>query len=399
MVAVTADSTLTSGSKTCKSSRSLKNYKAHTDGTHAKVPSDSRNDCKNANVHLDSDRMPKYAKTLEFFKSHSTECLSGQDLSDVLGTSRVSIWKHVRALQKLKYDIRSVQNTGYVLAGLCDEPYPWEIAGQTKTKTIAKRVIYHSKIGSTQDAAALLSREIGAYADGTVIIASEQTSARGRSAKRWSSPQGGIWMSIILQPAHIDASRITMLPIGVGVAVVKAVHAACGIQAELRWPNDVTIGGKKLAGIITEADIEVRNIRNIRIGIGINFDLDPAHIQREFSDADGFYGATSIRSEMKGTRNNNSKKKISKIDLVKDVIHQTENVYETLQKGRAGAIASEWSKIPSTIGKRVGVMINGSKITGTATKISDDGMLIVKRDDSGGLGKTARIMSGGLEYL
>ncbi len=347
-------------------------------------------------MHLDSAYESGPARTLRFLKSHSTEYLSGQDLSDVLGISRVSVWKHVKYLRDLGYGIESRQKVGYRLDHTCDEPYPWEIAGEISTRTVGRRIHYYDFVeGSTQDIAAALDADPAN--DGAVIIAARQSNARGRGGKTWASPRGGIWMSVVLHPECSASDAALLLPLGVGTAVAGAIRDACDVQPELRWPNDITVRGRKLAGIITEADMELDRIRTVCIGIGINFDVDAEAIEREFGGSPGFYGAASITGELKGRRQSSASKEVGKTELVRRILTRLDDTYHRLLAGQTDAITSEWTESSSTIGRRISSTTNGKTITGTAIGIADNGMLIVRRDDSGD-NDIALLTAGSIAY-
>lgn len=336
-----------------------------------------------------------HVKTLQFLKSHSFEYLSGQDLSEVLGISRVAVWKHIQKLRKMGYTIESKQKTGYKLIKICDEPYPWEITQDFhNAQVIGNKIHYYNTTQSTQNIAASL--EFESANNGTVIISARQSRARGRANKRWLSPYGGIYMSVILHPA-CSASTATLFPLGVGVSIVKAIKETCGISSQLKWPNDITIQDKKVAGIITEAELELDRIQKMCIGIGVNFDLDLNIIKKEFANTSDFYGATTIAKELK---KQNSTKHISKTSLVKSILTNMEDMYKKLLSNQNVKIITEWSKYSSTIGRRVSVIIDDKQITGTATKIANNGMLVVKVDnDNNNSEKQIMLMTGTLRYI
>ena len=336
------------------------------------------------------------ARTLLFLKAHSTEYLSGRDLGDVLGISRVAVWKHIKALRSLGYDIESRQKVGYRLRGSSGEPYPWEITEGIGTSTVGRRVYYYDDVGttgSTQDVAAALAEAPGN--DGAVVISATQSNARGRVGKRWASPRGGIWMSVVLHP-DCRAATASLLPIAAGVAVAESIEEACGIKPELRWPNDVTIRGRKVAGIITEAEMELDRIQNVRLGIGVNFDVDAKSIEKTFAGTPGFYGAASLKQEAESA---GASRMPSKAELVRRMLRRLDAVYGMLLDGRTKTITSEWAKRSSTVGRRVSATVDGRKVTGTATRIDDSGMLIVRTDGPGRGGRRqVALMAGSLEY-
>ena len=155
-------------------------------------------------------------KVLTFFQTHDSEYLSGQDLSDVLKISRVAVWKHIKKIQTLGYKIESKQKLGYRLVNSTEKLLPWEITKDLKTKNIGKRVYYFEEIDSTQSFAEQIA--LDKKEDGTIIIAERQTTGRGRLDRKWTSPKGGIWFSLIIHP-KFDISSSTLVPIAVGVAL------------------------------------------------------------------------------------------------------------------------------------------------------------------------------------
>ena len=137
-------------------------------------------------------------KVLSFFQTHDSEYLSGQDLSDVLKISRVAVWKHIKKIQTLGYKIESKQKLGYRLVNNTEKLLPWEIIRNLKTEVLGKRVYYFEEIDSTQNFAQKIAFD--KKEDGTIIIAEKQTAGRGRLDRKWTSPKGGVWFSLIIHP-------------------------------------------------------------------------------------------------------------------------------------------------------------------------------------------------------
>ena len=149
-------------------------------------------------------------RVLRFLKIHNTEYLSGQDLSDVLRISRVAVWKHIKKIQALGYTVESKQKEGYKLTKNSDLLLPWEIISGLETKVIGQRTYYFDSIDSTQNQALKMAKE--EENNGTVIIAEKQTGGRGRSGRKWVSPKGGIWFSIILGSSNFADTMVTTSP-------------------------------------------------------------------------------------------------------------------------------------------------------------------------------------------
>ena len=200
-------------------------------------------------------------KVLTFLKTHNTEYLSGQDLSDVLRISRVAVWKHIKKIQALGYTVESKQKKGYKLTANSELLLPWEITSGLETKTLGQQAYYLNSIDSTQNQALKMAND--SKNDGVIIIAEKQTGGKGRSGRKWISPKGGIWFSIILHP-KFDIANTTLFPIASSLALAYAIEKTCKISTELKWPNDLTIKGKKLAGILVDASFESNKIEKDR---------------------------------------------------------------------------------------------------------------------------------------
>ncbi len=325
---------------------------------------------------------PGLVKVLTFLQTHNTEYLSGQDLSDVLRISRVAIWKHIKKIQELGYTVESKQKLGYKLTSNSDILLPWEITSGLKTKKIGKNAYYFDSIDSTQNQALKMSED--SSSDGTIIIAAKQTGGKGRLGRKWISPKGGIWFSIILQP-KFDISITTLFPIASSLALSYAIEKTFKIKPELKWPNDLTIKGKKIAGMLVDVSLESNKIESLVLGVGINFDVDVRQIEKTLKDTPNFYGVASLSEQ---------KIKIKPKILVQTFLLELEKIYELLNKKQTKNIISDWTKRSSTIGKKVELSTVDGKIKGDAIKIDDDGALIVSEKN-----KTSKIIAGDIIHL
>jgi len=328
-----------------------------------------------------SNDEPGFLKVLYFLKSHNTEYLSGQDLSDVLRISRVAVWKHIKKIKELGYTIESKQKLGYRLASSTNLPLPWEITQGLKTKTIGKQVFFFDTLDSTQIQAIKMASD--SKNNGAIIIAKKQTSGKGRANRKWYSPEGGIWLSIIIRP-EFDISMITLFPIASATALCKAMEKSLDVKPELKWPNDITINGKKVAGILIDASLESNKIENIVLGIGINFDINVAEIEKKLENTPNFYGIATLKNYQKDT---------SVVTFVQIFLKELEEIVDLLNKGQVRKIINEWTKRSSTIGKVVEFSTNDGKVRGKAVKIDDDGALVVFDK------KNIRVLSGDIAHL
>ena len=325
---------------------------------------------------------PGLLKVLKFLQTHNTEYLSGQDLSDVLRISRVAVWKHIKKIQELGYTVESKQKLGYKLISNSELLLPWEITANLKTKIIGRQAYYFDSIDSTQNQALKMAEDVAN--NGTIIVAAKQTGCHGRSGRKWISPKGGIWISIILHPTF-DISITTLFPIASALALSIAIEKTFSIQPELKWPNDLTIKGKKVAGMLVDVSLESNKIENLVLGVGINFDVNAKQIEKALKGTSNFYGVASLSDQ---------KQNIKPIQLVQTFLIELEKIYKSLNAKQTKKIISEWTVRSSTIGKNVELNTSDSKIKGKAIKIDDDGALVVSENN-----KNHRIIAGDIIHL
>ena len=305
-------------------------------------------------------------KVLSFFQTHDSEYLSGQDLSDVLKISRVAVWKHIKKIQTLGYKIESKQKLGYRLVDDTEKLLPWEITRDLKTENIGKRVYYFEELDSTQNFAQQIAAD--KKENGTIVIAEKQTSGRGRLDRKWTSPKGGIWFSLIIHP-KFDVSSSTLIPILSAVALSKSIKKILGVETEVKWPNDIMLNGKKVAGILVDASVQANNIDYLILGIGINFDIDTKKLEKRLSKTPNFYGVNSLREN-----NNKTPPKI----LLKEFLFQFEKNLSSLDKGEKAKIVKEWTKKAAGIGRKITINTSSGKISGISQGIDTDGALKIK---------------------
>lgn len=325
---------------------------------------------------------PGLVKVLTFLQTHNTEYLSGQDLSDVLRISRVAVWKHVKKIRELGYIVESKQKLGYKLISNSELLLPWEITLNLKTKIIGNQAYYFDSIDSTQNQALKMAKDDSK--DGTVIVAAKQTDGYGRSKRKWVSPMGGIWISIILYP-KFDISITTLFPIASSLALSFAIEKIFSIQPELKWPNDLTIKGKKVAGMLVDVAIESNKIKSLILGVGINFDVNVKQIEKALKGTPNFYGVASLKDQ---------KQNIKPVQLVQTFLIELEKIYKSLTAKQTNKIISEWTQRSSTIGKTVELSTIDSKIKGKAIEIDNDGALIISENN-----KNHKVIAGDIIHL
>lgn len=200
----------------------------------------------------------------------SDDYVSGQQLCDQFGVSRTAVWKAISQLREEGYDIEAVKNRGYKL-GSGETPdllTASEIVSRLHTEQMGKNCIFLESVDSTNNYAKRIAEQ-GAET-GTLVVAEEQTGGKGRRGRSWETPKGAnIAMTILLKPQirPEHASRLTLL---MAMAVVRGIQSVTGLEAGIKWPNDVVVDGHKVCGILTEMSTEVDYINYVVIGTGIN---------------------------------------------------------------------------------------------------------------------------------
>jgi BirA family biotin operon repressor/biotin-[acetyl-CoA-carboxylase] ligase len=286
-------------------------------------------------------------------------------MSDVLKISRVAVWKDIKKIRSLGYKIESKQNLGYRLVDTTKFLLPWEVTQNLNTKFLGKKVYYFNTIDTTQNfAMEIVTRN---NMNGTIIIAKKQTGGRGRMKRRWKSPVGGIWMSIIIHP-KFDVSFTTLIPIAISLALCMAIEKTLKIKPELKWPNDVTLNGKKVAGVLVDASIVSNEIEYMIIGVGINFKIKPTELVNAIKKTPNFYGVTTL-----------VKKDVHSLPLLHQFLYELENVFQMIDSKHIKKIVNQWTKRSSTIGKNVSIVTANGSINGKAIKIDNDGALIISK--------------------
>ena len=250
-----------------------------------------------------------------------------------------------------------------------------EISKNLNTKYIGKDIYIFNEVMSTNTIAKFLS--MNGVGNGAVVISEKQTKARGRSGKNWESPLGGVWLSIILNP-NVNHSKIPLITLATGVAVENTLKRIGVKNAEIKWPNDILIHGKKVCGILTEAITSFNTIESVIIGVGIDANISIENFPEE------------LRENMT-TLNDEIGEKVDKNLLIKLFLEEFEKISEQFINEEYETILKEWRKNSYTIGKIVEVHEPFSKpYDSYVLGISRDGSLVVEKID----GTLEKVISG-----
>lgn len=295
------------------------------------------------------------------FLKKSKGYLSGEEISRSVNISRAGIWKYMQELRKEGYEIEAVPHLGYQLVSIPDKLLAHEIQFDLKTKIFGCRVVYHETLSSTMDEAFKLGME-GAP-EGTVVCAETQTKGRGRLGRNWASPKHkGIYLSIILRPklSPTELAKLTLLS---AVAVAEAVEKVSQVPTHIKWPNDLLVKNKKLAGILTELRAEVDQMKFVIVGIGLNVN----NAATQLVD-----GATSLKQEAGRT--------FSRIEVVQEILRAFERRYSHLDKKGFDDVIAVWKERSHTLGKRVKITDPAGVVEGVALDLDHDGGLLIRQD-------------------
>ena len=309
---------------------------------------------------------PTHLRILASLKEKNGAYLSGAGLASSLGLSRTGIWKQIRHLISLGYEIESHPKEGYRLTAVPDLLIPEEIIPNLQTAWLAQA--YHHMPQTTSTNEVLLRMASQGAANGTTVTAEEQVYGRGRLRRQWISPPGaGIYVSVLLtEPLPVsEAAHATSVA---ALAMVKTLRFRYGLPAEIKWPNDILIRGKKLVGILTEMQSDQDITRFLVVGIGVNVNQCREDFEGPFR-----YPATSVAVEA-GAR-------IRRSELLLDFLHRLEPLYDLFLEQGFPALAEDLEQYSALLGKIVTVHQGKEEINGKALRFTPEGALVVLTED------------------
>lgn len=317
-------------------------------------------------------------RLIRILQDHRNSYISGQNLSEQLGISRAAVWKHMKALEADGYEIDAVPRKGYQVRRSPDKLSKNTLNWQLDTEWVGRKIIFEEELDSTQVLAKSLADQGAVH--GTVVIADQQTSGKGTKGRSWHSPSGtGIWMSLIIRP-DFGPREAAQLTLAAAVAIAR-VFRQNDIDAHIKWPNDIYLGGKKLAGILTEMQAEQDYIQHIVLGIGININQTASEIAPDIRNK-----ATSLRIE--------TDKEWKRQDLIHLIWKAFEDVYSLYIKKGFPHIREEWMQYALRLGYRVKATTPSAVFEAVFKGIGEDGELILENDD----GSIQHLYSAELEW-
>ncbi len=292
--------------------------------------------------------------------------VSGAELSQRLGISRAAIWAHIEDLRALGYDIEASPHRGYRLLSVPDVLHADDLLSRLpEDRVVGRDIRVFQETTSTNDVIERLARDD--VKEGVVVFAETQSRGRGRLGRRWTSPPGkGLWFSVLLRPA-MQPVEATQLTVASATALRRALASFPGLKPVIKWPNDILIGRKKLAGILTELRAEPDRIKYAIVGIGVNVNVGEMDYPPELHPV-----ATSLQTELG--------RPVSRPDLAVTMLRELDRDYRRLHSGQFAEIATEWESHCATIGSRVTVRLGDRRVQGLAEALGEDGALLVRTE-------------------
>lgn len=304
--------------------------------------------------------------------------ISGDHIAGKLAVSRTAVWKYMNQLERYGYTIEKSKGKGYRLVEAPDKLYGWEIDRFRASARIGSKIVHRDELDSTNNYA--FKQAIAGEPEGTCIIAEAQEKGKGRLGRKWSSPEGkNIYLSVILRPS-IHPSFVYPATFLSSLAVSDTIEQLTGLEATLKWPNDVLIGPKKISGTLIELSTEADMVRFIIIGIGLNINMDVKDLDSEIRSK-----ATSFLIETKKTW---ERSRVCGILLT-----NLERYYEVFKNEGPRAICDIWEDRAGIQGKYLEINQMGEIFKGIAKGIDKDGAILLEID-----GITKKILAGDVNF-
>ncbi len=316
---------------------------------------------------------------LQLLRNHPSTFLSGEEISRRLKVSRTAVWKRMQGLRDSGYEIEASTRSGYRLMRSPDVLTPSEINPILKTKWIGKRIHYFQTLDSTNSKAYELA--LNGAEEGEVIIAESQEKGKGRLGRQWFSPPFlNVYISLILRP-KIPPHQASLVTLMAAVATADAIRNFLGLLPLIKWPNDILLRGRKVAGLLNEIHSEADRVHFVILGIGVNLNMGEKMFSKEIRNI-----ATSLKIETGQT--------VSRKDFLQSLLLELERWYAIFSREGSAVILKAWRDRAHIKGKQVKVTSFGETLVGRAIDIDSDGALILEKKD----GKQKRVVAGDVEY-
>ena len=246
-----------------------------------------------------------------------------------------------------------------------------EVKKYLRAEIVGEKLFVYDEVGSTNDVLRELMRD-GLAADGTVVISDLQTAGRGRLGRKWVSPGGiNLYLSALFRP-EVSPKRSSVFTFLASCALVE-VFSGYGVDAGIKWPNDILVGGKKISGVLTELGTSGGAVDYLVIGIGVNLNLSEEFIRREMEDISE---KTTSLSVLLG-------EDVSRERFCAELINALDRFYGEFRRRGTGAIVDRWIGMWGFLGKEVSVDVSGEDVSGVAERVDANGFLYLRTDEGG----------------
>lgn len=316
------------------------------------------------------------AEILTALRSSKNGSVSGADLSQKLGVSRAAIWARIDELRSLGYDIEASPHLGYQLVSVPDVLHADDLRSRLPgVKIVGRDIRVFQETTSTNDVIEKLARD--GVKEGAVVFAESQTKGRGRLGRKWISPANkGLWFSVLLRP-NLRPQAATQLTVAAAIALARAIRSQTNLSPEIKWPNDILIRGKKVAGILTELSAELDQVKYLILGIGVDVNLNASEFPADVRKL-----ATSLKIE--------TGRLINRAELAAAIIAELDLDYARICSGQFESLAEEWEERCITLGNNVVIKTGDRAIQGRAESLDSDGALLVRTQH----GRLERVIGG-----
>jgi BirA family biotin operon repressor/biotin-[acetyl-CoA-carboxylase] ligase len=316
---------------------------------------------------------------LQLLREHPSAFLSGEGIGRRLRVSRTAVWKRIERLRTLGYEIEASTRSGYRLIQSPDLLIPSEVTPLLKTEWMGKTIHYFQTLDSTNSKAYQLALD-GAE-EGEVVISESQEKGRGRLGRQWFSPPFlNLYLSVILRP-KVSPHRASLNTLMAAVATAETIQKFSGLLPLIKWPNDILLRDRKVAGLLNEIHSEMDRIHFVILGIGVNLNTEAKMFSKEIRAV-----ATSLKIEMGQT--------VSRKVFLQVLLQELERWYSIFLEEGGAVILKAWRDRAHIKGRRVKVTSFGETVAGIAIDVDSDGALILETED----GKQKRVMAGDIEY-
>lgn len=290
------------------------------------------------------------------------------ELEDALGIDRDTLFRDVEELLEADYAVEFHPYLGFKLIDIPDRLIKQEIRDDLNTRNVGRKMKIFDEVSSTNEKAWEIIETTEKLRDGFCVFAESQTRGRGRMGREWhSTPGAGLWFSVVLKCA-VPPDKTAFLTSGAALAIANCLQQFVHLPAEIKWPNDVMIRGRKVAGILVEARSNLPD--TFVLGIGLNVNQSLSDFPEELRGT-----ATSLRLERPGAR------PLNRVRVLRPLLFYLERVYNQIQRRKWDKLAKAWTEFVHMGGKRVRLQQGGREFTGTVVRVHPSDGITLKLDD------------------